>query len=130
MADQCPLQLVHPPLEHPAACVCCTIGSTRCASGGRLPGVNLLSRAVASIISSYPAPPSQYSQSPCAPNGNPNAYARKWATRQRKSTGFSGSPFSSSPTAGHILHIVFNSQSVHLVVRVIFFRRTACRNFS
>ena len=50
--------------------------------------------------------------------------ARMWATRQRKSTGASGSPFSSSPLAGHIPHIDFSSHIVHLVGRVIFRRRT------
>ena len=35
-----------------------------------------------------------------------------WATRQRKSTGASGSPFSSSPLAGHIPHIDFGSHIV------------------
>jgi len=51
------------------------------------------------------------------------ASARRWAVAQRKSTGFSGSPFSNSPIAAHMPHIERMPQFVHFVGSVAGFPR-------
>lgn len=68
--------------------------------------------------------------SPCSGISNPRAFARRCATSHKNSTGDSGSPFSNSPFAGHMLQTEWSRHDAHLDGRVRFCCRTSWRNLS
>src|SRR5581483_860595 len=86
--------------------------------------------AASSSITCRSLLPGQYSQSPCSGTSTSNISARRCAVWQRKSTGVSASPASSSPLAAHCPHSERSAQRVHFVIRDAFFARTLRRNFS
>src|SRR5437762_5797438 len=75
-------------------------------------------------MTSCAEPPTQYSHSPWGGNSTPRTETRRCAVWQRKSTGDSASRFSSSPCAAHIPQRDLIAHRVHLVGRVVGFRRT------
>src|SRR6185436_5529493 len=75
-------------------------------------------------------PVTQYSQSPCSRTSTPKTSARRCAVLQRKSTGASGSPFSSSAVAAHEPHSERSAHELHFVTRVFGRSRTWRRNIS